>query len=155
MHEALAEQGGLVLRAGRTDDAAACAAIFNDWLDATAWMPRVHDAAEIARFIRAHVFAVCEVVVAEEGGRVAGFLAVDGEGFVASLYLAPSARGRGIGRALVDAAKALRPGGLVLWTFLANARARRFYAGAGFVEETRTAGENEERLPDVMLRWKP
>jgi len=143
------------LRAARSEDAAACAAIFNAWVDATPWMPRVHPADDVERFYREHIMATCQVTVAEADGRVLGFTAVDGEGLVASFYLAPEARGRGVGRALLDAAKAERPEGLMLWAFVANAGALRFYAREGFVEVARTDGDNEEGLPDVMLRWKP
>jgi GNAT superfamily N-acetyltransferase len=143
------------LRAARADDAAACAAVFNAWVDATDWMPRVHPADDVERHYREHVLAVCEVTVAEAGGAVVGFLALDGEGFVAGFYLAPEVRGRGLGTALLGEAKARRPGGLTLWTFVANEGARRFYAREGFVEVRRSEGENEEGLPDVLLAWKP
>ena len=94
------------------------------------------------------------MIVAERGGAVAGFLAVDGEGFVAGLYVAGPARGQGVGTALVEAAKAARPEGLTLWTFVANAGARRFYARHGFVEAGRTDGENDEGLPDIRFDWR-
>ena len=145
----------LRLRPARSADAAACAAVFNAWVDATDWMPRVHPPDDVERHYREHVFEVCEVTVAESGGAVAGFLALDGEGFVAGLYLAPEARGRGVGAALLAAAKARRPEGLTLWTFVANEGARRFYAREGFVEVRRTEGDNEEGLPDVLFAWKP
>lgn len=145
---------GRVLREGGPADAAACAAIFDAWVDATEWMPRVHPPEAVLRHYREHVFATCRVLVAEEGGAVTGFLAVDGEGFVAALFVAGPARRRGVGAALLDAAKALRPEGLTLWTFAANAGARRFYARRGFVEAGATAGDNEEGLADVMLAWR-
>ena len=145
----------LRIRPATPADAAACAAIFNAWVDATDWMPRVHPARDVERHYREHVLPVCEVTVAEAGGTVVGFLALDGEGFVAGLYLAPEARGRGVGAALVAAAKARRPEGLTLWTFAANEGARRFYAREGFREVGRTEGDNEEGLPDVLLAWKP
>ena len=145
---------GWRLRPAVAEDAAACAAIFDDWVEATDWMPRVHPADDVERHYREHVLAVCAVTVAEVDGRVAGFLALDPEGLVGGLYLAPEARGRGVGGAL-DAAKARRPEGLTLWTFVANAGARRFYAREGFVEAGRTEGENEEGLADVLLAWKP
>ncbi|MBA3324921.1 MAG: GNAT family N-acetyltransferase [Rhodobacteraceae bacterium] len=142
------------IRRGVEADAGSCAAIFNAWADATEWMPRVHPPEDVARHYREHVFATCRVLAAERDGAVAGFLAVDGEGFVAALFVAEAARGQGVGAALLDAAKALRPEGLTLWTFAANAGARRFYGRHGFVEAGRAAGENEEGLPDVMLTWR-
>ena len=145
----------MLLRPARPEDTAACAAIFNAWVDATPWMPRVHPPEDVERHYREHVLVTCAVTVAETGGAPVGFLALDGEGYVAGLYLAPEARGRGIGAALIAAAKAARPQGLLLWTFLANEGARRFYARQGFVESGRTEGENEEGLPDVLLRWRP
>jgi GNAT superfamily N-acetyltransferase len=144
----------IVLRGAVAADAAACAAIINGWVDATPWMPRVHSAKEIERRFGSHVMAVCRVCVAEVDAAVAGFVAVDGEGFVAGLFVAEAARGRGIGTALIEAAKAARPEGLTLWTFVANTGARRFYAGRGFVEEGGTDGENDEGLPDLRLDWR-
>ncbi len=143
------------VRAGVPGDAPACAAIFNDWVDATGWMPRVHPPEEVAHFYREQVMATTSVLVAETAAGVRGFLSLDGEGRVAGLYLAPEARGRGIGHALLAAAKARRPEGLTLWTFLANDGARRFYAREGFREVRRTGGDNEEGMPDVLLEWRP
>ena len=65
----------------------------------------------------------------------------------------PTRAGSGIGAALVAAAKAMNPAGLTLWTFVANERRRAFYAAQGFVELRRTDGDNEERLPDILLAW--
>lgn len=141
------------LRSGRPEDAAGCAGIFNDWIDATEWMPRVHPARDVLRHYRDYVLATCAVVVAEREGRVDGFLALGRAGFVDGLYLAPEARRRGIGTALIDAAKAQRPEGLMLWTFVANAAARRFYARQGFLDLRQTDGDNEEGLPDILLAW--
>ena len=141
------------LRTARPEDAAACAAIFNAWVDATDWLPRVHPPGDVARHYREMVMQVCRVTVAEVDGAMAGFIAVDGEGYVGGLYVAPEARGRGIGAALLDAAKRERPEGLTLWTFAANAPARRFYARQGFAELGGTDGENDEGLPDVRFGW--
>ncbi|HEY1625475.1 MAG TPA: MmcQ/YjbR family DNA-binding protein [Streptosporangiaceae bacterium] len=57
---------------------------------------------------------------------------------------------------LLDLAKRRRPGGLQLWTFESNVRARRFYARHGFTVEERTDGSgNEERAPDMRYVWGP
>jgi GNAT superfamily N-acetyltransferase len=146
------DRGGITVRVGTVEDAADCAAIFDDWVGATDWMPRVHPAEDVVRHYREHVFRQCAVAVAERHGRAVGFLARNGT-WIEQLYLAPEARGLGVGGGLLAAAKAASPGGLTLWTFVANQGARRFYARAGFRELRRTAGENEEGLPDVLLGW--
>jgi len=143
----------VVLRPSRPEDAPGCAAVFNAWVDATVWMPRVHPPDDVARHFRETVLPTRVVTVAAEpDGAVVGFLAL-GEGVVDGLYLAPAARRQGIGAALVERAKAAAPTGLKLWTFVANESARRFYAAQGFVELRRTDGDNEERLPDILLAW--
>jgi putative acetyltransferase len=86
------------------------------------------------------------------GDPVQGFLALDQAGaMVTALYVATP--GRGIGKALLDHAKSGRQS-LDLWTFVANGKARAFYAREGFVEIRQTPGDNEEGLPDVLLRWE-
>ena len=53
-------------------------------------------------------------------------------------------------------AKALRPGGLELYTFQVNTGARRFYERHGFrVVDLDDGARNEEGQPDVRYRWLP
>lgn len=72
------------------------------------------------------------------------------------LYVHPEAIGSGIGHALFEHVKTLRPGGFDFWVFQQNERARRFYEahGAVPVEFTDGAG-NEEKTPDVRYEWRP
>ncbi|GAB2879169.1 GNAT family N-acetyltransferase [Nocardioides pacificus] len=71
-----------------------------------------------------------------------------------SLYVAPEAAGQGIGTALLELAKQLRPAGFELWVFASNQPARRFYARHGLVELEHTDGaDNEERAPDIRVAW--
>ncbi len=142
---------GLVLRAARPEDAAGCAAILNDWIDATDWMPRVHPPQDVVRHYRETVLPQQQVTVADDGG-VSGFIAVDPPGFVTALYVAAAAQRRGLGRLLLGQAKAGATR-LTLWTFQANFSARAFYAAAGFAETRRTDGDNEEGLADILLEW--
>ncbi len=138
------------LRRGVPDDAPACAAILNAWIDDRDWMPRVHTPEEVEAFYKDFVFVHREVWVS--GVPVDGFMALDPEAnMVTALYVARS--GEGIGRRLLDHAKAGRSA-LELWTFVANEGARRFYAREGFREVRQTPGDNEEGLPDVLLRWE-
>lgn len=94
-----------------------------------------------------------EVWVAETPGGVVGFLDLDRD-WLHSLYVAPEHAGAGVGSALLDLAKALRPDGFGLWVFADNLRARDFYRGHGLVELERTDGtDNEEQAPDVHVAW--
>ena len=144
------------LRPATANNAPAIAAILNDWIDETPWMPRIHTPAEVEAYFRDTVLAQQLCWVGMRGTAIAGFLALDpADTLVTSLYLAPSARGAGLGKALLNRAKAECPTGLGLWTFVANTGARRFYQREGFREVARTDGDNEEGLPDILLRWAP
>lgn len=139
------------LRPAVPEDAHVLGTIIGDWVRETGWMPALHTREADRAFVLGLIRETA-VTVAEEG-RPVGFLAREGEQ-VRALCLAPGARGRGVGRALLGAAKAASPR-LRLWTFEANAGARRFYAREGFEEVRRTDGSrNEERLPDVCLDWE-
>ena len=88
-----------------------------------------------------------------------GFLAIrrsrtEGWEVLEKLYVDPEAQNRGVGTALLDQAKALRPGGFVLWVFQKNTGAIRFYERHGFDLVKLTDGaENMEREPDALYRW--
>jgi len=120
------------------------------------YLPRVPDeaAAPIAARIRAHE----EVWVAEEDGRLLGFLGIEhstnlGAAVLEKLYVEPAEQNRRVGTALLDKAKELRPGELYLWVFQKNP-ARRLYERNGFVLVRLTDGaDNMEREPDALYRW--
>lgn len=138
------------IRPACATDTDACADILNDWIDATDWMPRIHRAEGVRNHYRSFVFAERDLFVA--GTPPVGFMAVDRDAnFVSALYIATP--GRGLGKRFLDLAKTGRRV-LRLWTFQANTGARAFYAREGFTEERRTDGDNEESLPDILLRWE-
>ena len=71
-----------------------------------------------------------------------------------SLYVRPDLTGQGIGAALLDLAKGLRPDGFGLWVFETNVRAQEFYRRHGLFVVRRTDGsDNEERAPDLEMAW--
>lgn len=112
-----------------------------------------HADAEVHAWIRDQVVAGAEAWVAADGPAVVGMLVL-APGRVEQLYVAPDRLGEGIGRRLLDLAKARAAGPLELWTFQANDRARRFYERNGFLAVEATDGSgNEEREPDVRYRW--
>jgi GNAT superfamily N-acetyltransferase len=121
------------------------------------YLPPVPDdaAAPIADRIREHE----EVWVAEEDGRLLGFLGIEhstnlGAPVLERIYVEPAAQNRGVGRALLEKAKELRPDELYLWVFQKNEGARRLYERHGFELVKLTDGaENMEREPDALYRW--
>ena len=140
------------LLAASADDAPALAQILSDWIDETAWMPDIHTPDEDRRHL-VHLIATCEVTILHDGSGIQGFMARDGA-MVQALYLVPCARGLGLGKQLLDLAKA-RTNRLELWSFQANSGARAFYAREGFQEVEMTDGaDNDEKVPDVRLVWQ-
>ncbi|RDL50548.1 putative N-acetyltransferase YjaB [Ensifer sp. M14] len=143
-----------VCRPATQGDMRACTDILNRWIDATAWMPRIHDRADVERYYRETVFPERTVIVAERDDRIAGFMALASDHYVTALYIDAPDRGMGVGRDLLSTAKTLSQQELNLWTFEANARAQRFYEGQGFSVVRRTDGDNEESLPDILYHWR-
>jgi GNAT superfamily N-acetyltransferase len=104
--------------------------------------------------VAGHIAGHDEVWVAEEAGRILGFLAIDGGKLLAKLYVEPDAQNRGVGAALLDQAKTLCPEGLELWVFQRNEGARRFYERHGFRPVELTDGaDNWEKEPDALYAW--
>jgi 8-oxo-dGTP pyrophosphatase MutT (NUDIX family) len=111
----------------------------------------VHSDAEVIDWFTTVVLPSQEVWVAEVAGELVAVMVLDHE-WIEQLYVHPSWTGRGLGSRLVNVARKGRRG-LQLWTFEANARARRFYEREGFVAVGRTDGDNEEGAPDIRYEW--
>lgn len=118
-------------------------------------VPMVHPDADAERWIGEVLFAETELWVAERAGAVAAMMSLS-PGWLEHLYVHPEARGGGIGTALLALAKTQPQAaeGLQLWTFQANAGARRFYERHGFAAVQFTDGDNEEKTPDVRYVWR-
>lgn len=127
------------------------AGILGHWRKEAGWMPSANTLQQDRAAARL-LLRRTEVTIARRPFRVLGFIALSGK-IVQALYLAPEAVGQGLGRSLIDHAKA-RTDRLELWTHQANSAARRFYLRQGFYENRLTNGEdNDERQPDVHLVW--
>jgi putative acetyltransferase len=121
------------------------------------YLPRVPDEhiGLIADRIRGHE----EIWVAEEAGRLLGFIGIEHSKnldapVLERIYVEPGEQNRGVGAALLDKAKELRPQGLHLWVFQKNEGARRLYERHGFRLVKLTDGtDNMEREPDALYRW--
>jgi GNAT superfamily N-acetyltransferase len=142
-----------IRRAGATD-AVETAALFSAALKSMAFFPKLHSDEEDRIFVRRFIES-SETWIALEDGRIAGLACLDGD-WLMHLYVEPARHNRGIGTALLERAKRQRPNGFQLWTFQANAGARRFYERHGCIAAELTDGRrNEEQLPDVRYVWKP
>ncbi len=115
----------------------------------------VHDDEDVHRWMREVFLPNAEVWFAVEDGRVIGLLGLQGDDWLEQLYVVPEAQGLGVGSALMDLAKQLRPRGLQLWAFESNTPAHRFYEQHGFVVvETTDGATNEEHAPDRRYEWR-
>jgi GNAT superfamily N-acetyltransferase len=150
----------LEIRDARPSDVPVIATVFRAArVAAMPWLPVLHTSDEdLGFFGRAVQTQTAYVAVLD--GSVAGFAVVDdGEAMLEHLYLEPAAHRQGIGRQLLDHARAAHGGPLELWCFTENGAGRAFYAACGARELYETDGSgNEERTPDVRLElpaWGP
>ena len=146
---------GISLRRADMSDAEPIASVFLDSFHATYDFPLAHTDDEVRGWVADHVVPQLETWVAEAESRVVALMGLEEAG-IGQLYVDPAWHGRGIGRRLVDLAKERRPGGLELYTFQVNERARRFYERNGFTAVWFGDGSgNEEGQPDVLYHWRP
>lgn len=145
-----------VIRRADAGDADAVASVWLASFKATFPFPPAHPDADCRRWIRDEIVARAETFVAvEPNGEVVGFLSLH-DADIDQLYIRPDHIGRGLGSRFVELAKELRPGGLWLWAFVVNERARAFYERHGFtVDHFGDAANNEEHQPDVRYVWRP
>jgi GNAT superfamily N-acetyltransferase len=145
-----------MIRRARPGDADETAATFTASFETLlTFLPNLHSREEHRHFITEIVPVDHEVWVAEEEGRIVGLAAI-GERTLGHLYVHPDYHGRGIGSALLDKTKELRPQGFTLWTFPQNERACRFYERRGLHAIRYGDGSgNEEGVPDVQYEWLP
>lgn len=142
----------LLLRPAGEQDADVVADVHLSSRREAAMPPGVHSDDEVRAWLGGRL-RTDEVWLAEAGGEPVGYLRMT-ETWVDDLYVAPSRARHGVGSALLDLAKARRPGGFCLWVFEMNGPARAFYAKHGLVELERTDGSgNEEKSPDLRLAW--
>ena len=95
------------------------------------------------------------LTVAIDGPDLLGFSVIDPvEGVLAELFVRPASLGGGIGRRLLDEAKAAMPGGFTLFTRETNRGARRFYEREGLTATGRSAHPRSGD-PVIHYAWRP
>jgi GNAT superfamily N-acetyltransferase len=145
----------LVIRPGLHEDLPAVADLFvASRLGAVPAMPPIVGPVEGARqFVLGWDLARQELWVAEDARGIVGFANVEAD-WLNGLYVAPDAARSGVGSALLEVVKGIRPDGFGLWVFESNTPARDFYRKHGLTDLERTDGSaNMERAPDVKMAW--
>lgn len=119
--------------------------------------PLAHDDEEVTRWISQTLIPSGCVLVVETKSGIVGMMASSRKNdisWIDHLYLHPNLVGKGIGSAMLDLAKAELPPPIRLYTFQANAGARRFYERHGFVPISLSDGsDNEELCPDILYEY--
>ncbi|HET7690349.1 MAG TPA: GNAT family N-acetyltransferase [Nocardioidaceae bacterium] len=143
----------VLLRHATEADAAAVAEVYLAARRAAPMPAPVRSDDEIRAWVAERLRGDDETWVAESAGEVVGFARLAGD-WLDDLYVVPRRSREGIGSALLELVKSLRPQGFCLWVFETNEPARRFYARAGLFELVRSDGsDNEERAPDLQVAW--
>lgn len=152
-----AESTTVALRRATPHDASAVADVFLAAFYGTYDFRLAHSDEEVRGWVAENLVPTQETWVAEDtDGRIVAIMALGGDDELEQLYVDPSHLGRGIGSAFVALAKQRRPGGLDLYTFQVNSRARSFYEKHGFVlVDLNDGSRNEEKQPDVRYHWQP
>lgn len=149
----------VTVRPATPQDAMAVAAVLCDSrAEYVAYAPMAHTRQQVQRWITEIVIPGGGVHVATIDGRVVAMLAVSRApeaSWIDQLYVRPGFTGRGLGARLLEAAHGMLEAPIRLYTFQANADARRFYERHGYVAVAFSDGsDNEERCPDVLCEWR-
>jgi len=142
----------MIIRLATAADAESAARVFTASFASMSFVPKMHSSEEDRAFVR-QLIADKDVWVAERDGHILG-LACWHDGWLEQLYVDPTHHNGGMGTALLTHVMKRHTEGFQLWTFQANAGARRFYERHGFIAVEFTDGSgNEENTPDVRYAW--
>lgn len=120
------------------------------------YAPSAHSDADTREWVQHTLLATARVHVATVADRVVAVLATArdedaGCSWIDQLYILPGHTGQKLGAQLLAHAHTELPLPIRLYTFQANAGARRFYERHGYRAIALTDGaDNEEKCPDVL-----
>ncbi len=147
------EVADLVLRPATGDDMAEVHAVFAAASRGPGQPPDSRSAEQVRAWVENLPARGQEIWVATRDDTVLGFLSLRGS-WVPLLFVHPDRPGRGVGAALMDLAKGLRPHGFGLRVHEANTRARDFYRRHGLIELESTDGSSyDDDAADVQMAW--
>jgi GNAT superfamily N-acetyltransferase len=123
------------------------------------YAPWAHPDEELHAWVASSLVPSDGVTVAEVQGRVVAAMATERSvafSWVTQMAVDPALVGQGIGSLLLAHAMRTLALPIRLYTFQANAGARRFYERQGFHAIAFTDGRaNEEQCPDVLYELRP
>jgi putative acetyltransferase len=94
------------------------------------------------------------IAIAEQDGRMVGFVTVDPAGYLDQIVVAPEAWGTQAGALLLAEARRISPAGLDLLVNCDNTRAIRFYEKHGFIIAGQSAN-SRSGAPVHKMSWRP
>jgi putative acetyltransferase len=143
------------LRPYRVDDEDAAIALWLEtWREA---YPEIDFAARLSWWRerwRSELVPNAAIIVAEEEGRLVGFVTIDAQAYLDQLVVAPERWGSKLADALLDEAKHFSPHSISLLVNEDNARAISFYERNGFVHAGNDVNPTSGR-PVLKMEWKP
>jgi len=143
----------LVLRPATADDLAEVYAVFAAASTGPGQPLDVRSPAEVRAWVDDLLVRGQEIWLATRDDTVLGFVSLRGS-WVPQLFVHPERPGRGVGAALLDLVKGLRPDGFGLRVHAANTRARDFYRRHGLVELESTDGSAyDDAVADLQMAW--
>jgi putative acetyltransferase len=93
------------------------------------------------------------IIVAEQAGKLVGFVTIDAKNYLDQLVVAPDHWGSALGGLLVNEAKRLSPDCITLLVNTDNVRAIRFYERNGFIRAGEDVNPTSGR-PVIRMEWK-
>ena len=145
----------VALRPAEAADTQAVGDVYIAALAGMTYLPPLYTEEDNRRFIRDVLLPNHEVWVAEDAGRVIGFLGLWTD-VVSHLWVDPDHQNLGVGTALLTLAKERRPGGLQLEVYQQNVGARRLYERHGFeLVRLGDGSGNREGEPEAFYEWRP
>jgi chorismate mutase/GNAT superfamily N-acetyltransferase len=147
------EELDLVLRPAAREDLAEVHAVFVAASDGPGQPDDVRGPEEVVAWVQNLPARGQEIWVATRDDLVLGFVSLRNS-WIPLLFVHPERPGRGVGAALIDLAKGLRPHGFGLRVHAANTRARDFYRRHGLIELESTDGSSyDDGAADLQLAW--
>ena len=141
----------------RSSTAADADELFGVWrrsVDATHGFVSARDLEHIARLVRDQYLPTAELTVAcDDSGRALAFMGMT-RNEIDALFVDGNRRGEGLGRALVERAKAAWPDGLTVEVNEQNSEAIGFYERLGFRTVSRLPTDHQGRpYPLLVMAW--